>query len=282
MADKARRARIAAVLNQKGGVGKTTTTVNVGAALARSGLKTLLIDLDPQSNLSLHFGVEEEADRPGALQLFTDQALAISKTIRKARERLDFIPATTEMALVEGDFAAIEGMQTILARRLEAIRGKYDAILIDCPPSLGVLSVNALVASDFVLVPMQAHYLALRGLGKLLETVLMVSQSLNPELRVTGVILCQHESHSGHGKAVVAEIEQQFETYRAEGVPWSEARVLRPPIRRNIKLAEAPSFGQTIFDYAPECAGALDYQALAEAIRLAWGTADPLRVELKR
>lgn len=269
MAASAKATRIISLLNQKGGVGKTTTTVNIGAAMARAGRRVLLIDLDPQSNLSLHFGVEDDPDQPGALHLFTDPALAIGKTIRRARTGLDFIPATTQMALVEGDFANREGMQTILKDRLAPVLRKYDAVLIDCPPSLGVLSVNALVASHEVYVPMQAHYLALRGLEKLLETVQMVAAGLNPTLQVGGVILCMHESQSGHSKAVVAEMEQHFESFRGGDTPWSAARVMRPAIRRNIKLAEAPSFGQTIFDYAPDCAGAADYEALALALMAA-------------
>jgi hypothetical protein len=134
-----------------------------------------------------------------------------------------------------------------------------------------VLSVNALTAADEVFVPMQAHYLPLRGLEKLLQTVHLVAQGLNPSIRVTGILLCMHDRSSGHGRAVIGEIESQFEQFRGSDVPWAAATVLRPPVRRNIKLAEAPSFGQTIFDYAPRCPGATDYRELARGLLERWG-----------
>jgi hypothetical protein len=181
------------------------------------------------------------------------------------------VPAVTELALVEGELAAMEGMQGVLRGKLEAARGRYDVVLLDCPPSLGVLSVNALTAADEVFVPMQAHYLPLRGLEKLLQTVHLVAQGLNPSIRVTGILLCMHDGSSSHARAVIGEMEAQFEQFRAADVPWSGACVLQPPIRRNIKLAEAPSFGKTIFDYAPACPGARDYRDLARGLLERWG-----------
>jgi hypothetical protein len=162
-------------------------------------------------------------------------------------------------------------MQTVLRRKLEPVFGSYDVILLDCPPSLGVLSVNALTVADEVFVPMQAHYLPLRGLEKLLQTVHLVSQGLNPLIRVTGILLCMHDPNSGHARAVIGEIEAQLDQYRGTDVPWSAARVMDPPVRRNIKLAEAPSFGMTIFDYAPRCPGAGDYRELARGLLERWG-----------
>ncbi|MCE9619304.1 MAG: ParA family protein [Planctomycetes bacterium] len=261
--------RVVALLNQKGGVGKTTTTVNLGAALAATGLRTLLIDLDPQSNLSLHFGVESSADAPlpGTASLFADPPLPLAKCITRARENLWFVPADPELALAEGQ----QDAQRVLANALETVRGRFDVVLLDCPPGLGVLSVNALTAADEVIVPMQAHYLALRGLEKLLQTVADITAGLNPRLRCTGVVLCMHENQSSHGRAVVDEIRQHFEGCRGSDLPWSECRLLQPPIRRNIKLAEAPSFGKTIFDYDPKCAGADDYRGIAESLIAMWG-----------
>ncbi len=267
--------RVIALLNQKGGVGKTTSTANLGAAFAIAGLRTLVVDLDPQSNLSLHFGHEPEPDQPTVRDLFMNPEIAASDLIRQARENLWFIPSDTELALVEGELALQSNMQHILAERLAASMSAFDVILLDCPPSLGVLTVNALTVAHEVVVPTQAQYLALRGLEKLLETVLLVQRALNEHLTVAGVLLCMHESQSGHGKAVVAEMDAYFEKYRGSGLPWQHARVLRPAVRRNIKLAEAPSFGQTIFDYAPTCAGAADYRALADAIRSRWTAQQP-------
>jgi chromosome partitioning protein len=266
--------RIVALLNQKGGVGKTTTTVNLGAALAVSGLRTLLVDMDPQSNLSLHFGVETDEGRPSTGSLFSQPPAKIEDCIVKGRDNLSFIPADTELALVEGELAGRDGVQTVLRDALAKVSKKFDVILLDCPPGLGVLSVNALTAAHEVFVPMQAQYLALRGLEKLLSTVQLVAAGLNPGLMASGVILCMHETLSSHGKAVVDEIRAHLEQFRGADVPWRDCRLLSPPIRRNIKLAEAPSFGKTIFDYDPKCPGAEDYRRLAESVLAMWRERD--------
>ena len=269
--EPARKPRVIALLNQKGGVGKTTSTVNLGAAFARYGQRVLLVDLDPQSNLSLHFGVESGPEQRTIRDLLLDPTCRIEDAVQTARPGLDFIPAVTELALVEGELAQQEGMQTVLRSKLEPVYGNYDVILLDCPPSLGVLSVNALTVADEVFVPMQAHYLPLRGLEKLLQTVHLISQGLNPTIRVTGILLCMHDGSSSHARAVIGEIESQLAQFRGMDVPWSTATVLDPPVRRNIKLAEAPSFGQTIFDYAPKCPGADDYRRIAEQLLIGWG-----------
>jgi chromosome partitioning protein len=269
--EPARKPRVIALLNQKGGVGKTTSTVNLGAAFARYGQRVLLVDLDPQSNLSLHFGVESGPEQRTIRDLLLDQTCRIEDAVQTARPGLDFIPAVTELALVEGELAQQEGMQTVLRSKLEPVYGNYDVVLLDCPPSLGVLSVNALTVADEVFVPMQAHYLPLRGLEKLLQTVHLISQGLNPTIRVTGILLCMHDGSSSHARAVIGEIESQLAQFRGMDVPWSTATVLDPPVRRNIKLAEAPSFGQTIFDYAPKCPGADDYRRIAEQLLIGWG-----------
>jgi chromosome partitioning protein len=269
--EPARKPRVIALLNQKGGVGKTTSTVNLGAAFVRYGQRVLLVDLDPQSNLSLHFGVESGPEQRTIRDLLLDPTCRIEDAVQTARPGLDFIPAVTELALVEGELAQQEGMQTVLRSKLEPVYGNYDVVLLDCPPSLGVLSVNALTVADEVFVPMQAHYLPLRGLEKLLQTVHLISQGLNPTIRVTGILLCMHDGSSSHARAVIGEIESQLAQFRGMDVPWSTATVLDPPVRRNIKLAEAPSFGQTIFDYAPKCPGADDYRRIAEQLLIGWG-----------
>jgi chromosome partitioning protein len=202
-------------------------------------------------------------DQRSVRDLFVDESVPASACIRSARERLDFIASDTELALVEGELAMRPGMQRILAERLAPVLGNYDIVLLDCPPSLGVLSVNALTMAHEVIVPMQAQYLALRGLEKLLETVLLVERSLNPGITVGGVLLCMHESQSSHGRAVVEEIDRYFARHRGDDVPWRGAQVLKPPVRRNIKLAEAPSFGQTIFDYSPAADAVATESALA-------------------
>jgi len=263
-----RAARTLALINQKGGVGKTTTAVNVAAALARAGARSLLIDLDPQAHATLHLGVDPaEPDRS-----VYDLLLAPDDTPEAAvvgtPGGLHLIPSETDLAAAEVELAQLPDRNRRLATALDALdahRG-IDVILIDCPPSLGVLTLNALTAADGVLIPMQAHFLALQGVGKLLETVGLVAANLNPRLRVEGVVLCMHDSNTTHAQEVVADLDAFFAQARGQNLPWSGASVLHPPIRRNIKLAECPSFGSTIFDYAPTAAGAADYAVLARAL----------------
>ena len=260
------RPRVLALLNQKGGVGKTTTTVNLGAALAREGRRVCLIDLDPQGHLTLHLGIDPAAVEVTVYDLLVDPEVRASDVVVNARERLDVLLAEVDLAGAEQEIAGLPRRQAVLREKFEEIIDRYDVVLIDCPPSLGLLTLNALALADEVLVPMQAHFLALQGVGKLLETVGMVCQSVNPHLLVSGIILCMHESQTTLAKEIVADLDAFFEGARDSGQPWRNCRVLRPAIRRNIKLAEAPSFGQTIFDYAPWCPGALDYKKLARTV----------------
>ena len=258
------------LLNQKGGVGKTTTTCNLGAALAEAGCRVLVIDLDPQSHLSLHFGVDGETAGRSVYDLFVDPEVTITDTMVKVRPNLSLVPAVVDLAAAETELSGVEGRNEILRRHIDSVADEFDCVLIDCPPSLGLLTLNALAATEEVIVPMQAHFLALQGVSKLLETVALVSQGVNDSLRVSGVILCNHETQSTHGREVVAELQEFFDSSRGSGQPWENAQVFMPAIRRNIKLAEAPSFGQTIFDYAPWCPGAIDYRTLAERLMRGW------------
>ena len=266
--------RIIAFMNQKGGVGKTTTVVSLGAALARAGHRTLLIDLDPQAHVTLHLGVEPSVGDDGAPRaayhlLLSDEAQAPidpRAAIVHARKNLALIPALTDQAAIETELADAPHRHHRLARAIEPLHSEYDFILIDCPPSLGLLTLNGLVAAQEVVVPMQSHFLALQGVGKLLETVQLVAGQLNPSLRVRGVVLSMHDEQTNHAKEVVADLRGFFEASRGRDVPWAEAEVLAPPIRRNIKLAECPSFGQTVFEYDATCAGAKDYAALADTL----------------
>jgi chromosome partitioning protein len=264
--------RIIAMLNQKGGVGKTTTTVNLGAAIAESGRRVCLIDLDPQAHLTLHLGIDPASDEAGQsiYDLMTDPDSTAASARFTARENLDILTAETDLAAVETELATHPDRQRILKRKFEPILRDYDYVFIDCPPSLGLLTLNALSLAKEVFVPMQAHFLALQGVGKLLETVGLVCQSVNPSLRVTGIILCMHEGQTTLAREIVADLDSFFENARHQDVPWKSCRVLRPAIRRNIKLAEAPSFGKTIFDYEPWCPGALDYRKLAERVTADW------------
>ncbi len=262
--------RVVAIINQKGGVGKTTTTANLGAALARSGVRTCLVDLDPQAHLSLHLGTRAEPDTATVYDLLLDTESSAADVAIPIDEGLDLIPAETDLAAAETELANAGEKHLRLRRALDAAGDRWDAILIDCPPSLGVLTLNALGASTEVFVPMQAHFLALQGVGKLLETVGLVCGSVNPALRVTGIILCMHETQTTLAKEVVEDLTAFLESSRDQQVPWSTCQVLMPPVRRNIKLAEAPSFGQSIFQYDAGCHGASDYASLAQCVTSMW------------
>ncbi len=268
--------RAIALMNQKGGVGKTTTVVSLGAAMAQAGRRVCLIDLDPQANLTLHLGIDPREAESTVYDVLLDPQCPAQQAVQRARPNLDVIPAEVDLAAAETELADRSDRQRILLEKLASITDSYDAVLFDCPPSLGLLTLNALAAAQEVFVPMQAHFLALQGVGKLLETVARVSESVNPRLRVSGIVLCMHEAQTTLAREVVADLDAFFDRARDQDqdVPWRSCRVLRPAIRRNIKLAEAPSFGETIFDYAPWCAGANDYRRLAERLLDSWDRAE--------
>jgi len=256
--------RTVAFMNQKGGVGKTTTCVNLAAALSADDARVLLIDLDPQAHLTLHVGINPDEIDQSVYDLLSDDDLTAEAVIRPIDDRLHILPAEVDLAGAEAELMGRPDRQQLLKRKLQPVLGAYDYVMIDCPPSLGLLTLNALALADEVVVPMQAQFLALQGMSKLLETVQLIRAGVNPNLQVAGVVLCMHDSHTNLAREVVTDLEAFFEQSRDQNVPWRNARVYQPPIRRNIKLAECPSFGQTIFQYEPWCAGGRDYMALAE------------------
>ncbi|MBT4584058.1 MAG: ParA family protein [Phycisphaerae bacterium] len=256
--------RVIAILNQKGGVGKTTTTVNLAAALAEMGKRILVIDLDPQTHLGLHFGVEDAAT--SVYDLLIDDEVPITDARIKARKRIDLVTSEVDLAAAESELVSKTDRHDLLAKKLAPVLHEYDFVIIDCPPSLGLLTINALAAAEELIVPMQTHFLALQGVSRLFETVQMLVGGLNPKLRVSGVVLCMHERNTKLAREVVDDLQGFFDSSRENDVPWKNCVILDPPIRRNVKLAEAPSFGQTIFDYEPDCAGAQDYKKLAESV----------------
>jgi chromosome partitioning protein len=267
--------RAVAFMNQKGGVGKTTTAVNLAAAVALLGKRALLVDLDPQAHSTLHLGIDLAVGQPTAYDVLVEPDATLAAAIVESRPNLWVLPSHTDLASAELDLASVASPArfTRLRDAIErhaAAGAPFDYVFIDCPPSLGVLTLSGLAAAREVMVPMQAHFLALQGLGKLMETVAEVVKAVNPRLRVTGVIICQHDSTTTHSREVVADLDAFFEQSRGTDKPWRAARVYRPAVRRNIKMAECPSFGQTIFEYAPTCPGAADYRALAQIVVNEW------------
>jgi chromosome partitioning protein len=254
-----------AVLNQKGGVGKTTTVVNTAAALAAAGLKVAVLDFDPQAHLTIHLGIEPEKIDSGSYRLLT-QSTGFEEEILLVRPNLWLLPANINLVGAESELVSVVGRETILRQALEPVEEKFDYVFIDCPPSLGLLTLNALAAAEEVIIPLQPHFLALQGFGKLLQTVGLVNRRINPELKVKWILLCMFDSRASLPKEVKADIEQFLSNARGTNLAWSEAQVLPCFIRRNIKLAEAPSYGKTIFEYEPLCHGAEDYKKVAELI----------------
>jgi chromosome partitioning protein len=254
-----------AVLNQKGGVGKTTTVVNTAAALANSGKRTLVIDLDPQGHLTTHLGVNPDEIRTGSYRILTHSA-NIEAEIMLVRPNLWLLPANIDLVGAESELVSVVGRETILREALACLDDKFDYVFIDCAPSLGLLTLNALAATDDILIPLQPHFLALQGLGKLLQTVSLVNKRINPVLRVKWVLLCMFESRASLPNEVKADLESFLANARNTDCAWSNAQILPVSIRRNIKLAEAPSYGKTIFEYEPSCHGAEDYLKVAQFI----------------
>ncbi|MFA5863896.1 MAG: AAA family ATPase [Phycisphaerae bacterium] len=266
-----------AIINQKGGVGKTTTTANLGSGLARSGQRVVLLDLDPQAHLTMHFGLEPRADVPNIYQVLTSSA-SLEEIVKPVGENLLVAPSNIDLAAAEVELASVVGREVILRDALDEYPGKYDFMLMDCPPSLGILTINALCAANEIFITLQPHFLALQGMGKLLETINLVAKRINRDLKVSGVILCMYETGTKLANEVFADMEHFFTDARNRNLPWSATTIFKTRIRRNIKLAEAPSFGLDIFSYASGSNGAEDYAALAREVAAMTGQPAPVQI----
>ncbi|MCK6445844.1 MAG: AAA family ATPase [Planctomycetes bacterium] len=250
-----------AIINQKGGVGKTTTVANLGAALARLGRRVVVIDLDPQANLSLHLDVPVEQNQPSIYTVLIGET-QLAAALRPTRTpNLSIVSSNIDLSGAELELASAIGRESLLRDALEAWerearekdgRAPADYVLIDCPPSLGLLSINGLVAAGETIVTLQTEFFALQGMSKLVDVLKLLKKRLNPTLEIAGILPCMYDSRLKLAREVLAEIKNYF-----------PGRVFGRAIGKNVKLAEAPSYGRTIFEYAPECSGSSDYQELA-------------------
>jgi len=254
-----------ALINQKGGVGKTTTTVNLGAALALAGKRVVVVDLDPQANLTLFLGVELGPSAPSSYRVLTGEVDFGQALLATRTPNLRLLPTDIDLSGAELELSAAEGRERLLKTAIERWASEHaaahggespaDYVLFDCPPSLGLLSLNALSASDEVFLVVQTQFLALQGMSKLVEVIDLVKKRLHPGLELTGIVPCMYDNRMRLAREVLSELRRYFPT-----------QVFRAPISTNVKLAESPSFGQTIFEYAPESVGARDFALLAHEV----------------
>jgi chromosome partitioning protein len=249
-------ARIIAIANQKGGVGKTTTAINLGASLAVAERRTLVVDIDPQANATSGLGVNKEEVSSSVYDVLVEGVAAESAIVEKVHfPFLDVLPATRDLVGVEVELVNRKNRETILKEALAPIRDRYDFILIDAPPSLGMLTLNTLAAADAVLIPIQCEFYALEGLSQLLNTVRIVQRNLNPALQIEGVLLTMFDSRLNLSRQVAEEAKEYF-----------GPKVYRTAIPRNVRIAEAPSFGEPIVLYDIVSVGAKSYLALAKEV----------------
>ena len=247
--------RMIAIGNQKGGVGKTTTTVNLGAALAFQGKKVLIIDMDSQGNATSGLGIERADVKQSVYEVLVDQIEAAGAILPTSRENLWILPSTLQLAGAEIELATADHRESRLKQAIEPIKADYDYILVDCPPSLGQLSLNAFTASDTILIPVQCEYYALEGLSQLLDTIRLVQRTYNKNFRIEGVLLTMLDARTNLGYEVVEEVRKYF-----------QEKVYQTIITRNVRLSEAPSYGQSVIDYDPKSRGAEMYMDLAKEV----------------
>ena len=244
--------KVIAIFNQKGGVGKTTTNINLSACLAKLGKKILVIDNDPQGNSTSGLGVDKNSVDNGLYDALIDELGSDEVIMSTPIDNLDLIPSNVELASAELELVDLDNREKRLKRIIEEIRNDYDYIFIDCPPSLGLLTINSLVASDSILIPIQCEYYALEGVSSLMNTYNLVKNGLNAELEIQGVLLSMYDARTNLSEQVESEVVNYFKD-----------KVYRTIIPKNIRLAEAPSFGQPVIDYAPSSKGAKAYKKLA-------------------
>lgn len=245
--------KIISIFNQKGGVGKSTTTINLGAALGQKNKSILIVDIDPQGNTTSGLGVDKRALKTSIYDILINEYNINDLTIKTSAKNVFLVPSNVELAGAEVELIELKERELRLKRALEKVEEIYDYILIDCPPSLGILSINALTASHSVLIPIQCEYYALEGVSQLVDTIKLVKKSLNPALDIEGVVLSMFDGRTNLSIQVVDEVKKYF-----------KGKVYTSIIPRNVRLAEAPSHGISVIDYDPKSKGAEAYMDLAE------------------
>ena len=255
MVEKGANVKTIAIVNQKGGVGKTTTAINLAAYIARMGKTVLLVDLDPQGNATSGLGIDKYANEQSLYDVLAKAADINIVRHTTNIERLDILPSNHNLSGAEIDLVSIADREYVLATALKKLQGQYDVCLIDCPPSLGLLSVNGLVAADYVFVPVQTEFYAMEGMGQLVQTIQRIQQKLNPTLSILGVVLTMYDARTSLSSQVKEEVERVFGDL-----------VFRTVIPRNVRLAEAPSHGEPIIKYDKWSKGARSYKALAKEV----------------
>jgi chromosome partitioning protein len=248
--------RSIALLNQKGGVGKTTTTANLGACLAMLGKKVLVIDMDPQANLSVHLGVDIHSLKYSVYDIIRGACKPDGVILSTKIHGLDIIPANIDLSGAEIELVGVVGRETVLKEYLGDMLERYDYVLIDCPPSLGLLTLNVLTLVHEIFIPLQTEFFALQGVSKLLDTHEVVRKRLNKNLEITGIIFCMYTSRTRLCKEVIEKVKEHF----------AKDQVFDTVIRKNVKLSESPSHGKPVVSYAPGSHGSEDYMSLAKEV----------------
>lgn len=255
--------KIIALANQKGGVGKTTTTINLAFDLARRGKKVLVIDLDPQGNTTSGFGIDKQAVKNSVYEVLLGECtpkeaigkIAFKNHKEKSTVSLWLLPSKVDLAGAEIEIADVEGKEYLLRDNMASVCDRYDYILVDCPPSLGLLTVNAMTTADSILIPVQCEYYALEGLAQLLNTIGLVQERLNEKLKIEGIVFTMYDSHTKLSRQVVEDVRDNLDLY-----------IFEQPVPRNVRLAEAPSYGEPIEVYDKKCNGAKAYKKLAKEL----------------